>query len=146
MILLSLLALAMSAGRPSPNATVTVDVENVRSAMGHIRIALCLKDQFLTNDCAYFGDAATVAGVTRVVVPNVAPGVYAVQAFHDLNDNSRVDRGAFGRPLEGVGFSNDAPIGLSGPKFRKAAFHHGEEPQTVRLTLKHFTAVDRHPR
>ena len=124
------------------NGAVMIAVDNVRNATGRVVVELCTEQHFLTDDCDYHASAPATAGRTLVLAPNVPPGVYAVQAFHDRNGNSKVDRGAFGRPLEGVGFSNDARIGLSGPKFAKAGFRHGDAPQSIRLTLKHFTTRD----
>lgn len=141
-----LVAALLAATAPGPivsvgeaGGPVTISVSNVRAGTGRIRVALCAAATFMKNDCAYHEDAQAVAGVTRVTLPNVSPGVYAAQVFHDRNDNGKVDRGAFGVPVEGVGFSNDARIGLTGPKFAKAAFRHDGEPQNVRVTLKHYT-------
>lgn len=144
MILLVAALLAATAPAPSvvvgaAGGPVTIAVGNVRSATGRVRVALCAASTFMKHDCAYHEDAPAVAGVTQVTVPNVAPGIYAAQVFHDSNANGEVDRGAFGVPLEGVGFSNDARIGLTGPRFAKAAFSHGGESQTLRVTLKHYT-------
>ena len=38
----------------------------------------------------------------------MAPGAYALAAYHDENGNGEFDRVFFGLPLEGFAFSNDA--------------------------------------
>jgi uncharacterized protein (DUF2141 family) len=88
-----------------------------------------------------------------VVIDHLPPGDYAAQVFHDENDNNAVDRGIFGIPREGVGFSRDARIGLGPPKWRDAAFSHGAQPQSIRLSLRYFMGPGspeawqlRHPR
>jgi uncharacterized protein (DUF2141 family) len=43
-----------------------------------------------------------------------------------------------GIPKESLGFSNNAPLGLHGPKFGRAAFIHGQEPQNITVNLRHF--------
>ena len=76
---------------------------------------------------------------TTITVNNLPPGTYAAQVFQDVNDNHKVDRNPLGIPKEGVGFSNDAPIHLSPPKFKDAAFEHGDEPQTIQIQLRYFS-------
>ena len=66
------------------------------------------------------------------------PGVYAVQLFHDRKDTGRLERGVFGIPKESIGFSNNAPVGLHGPRFGRAAFIHGQDPQDITVNLRHF--------
>jgi uncharacterized protein (DUF2141 family) len=49
-----------------------------------------------------------------------APGVYAVAAHHDANNNRRMDANFIGIPKEGYGVSNDARPRFSAPKFEEA--------------------------
>ena len=151
---LSLLAAALIAGlstapaRPaSPRdppaeaasvGDVTFVVSHVRDGVGHVRVDLCTPDTFLKAECPYSGAAIAVQGVTTVTIANVPAGTYAAQIYHDRNDNHTVDRGAFGIPLEEIGFSQDASVGLHGPKFAKAAFVHGVEDQTLTVRLRRF--------
>ena len=118
-------------------ATVDVSVANVRDARGHIHVELCPEKLWL-GDCTLIGEAPAVPGTTLVRVENVPPGIYAAQAYHDENDNHKVDRGLLGIPREGVGFSNDAKIRRHGPLFEDARFRVGHAPEHIALTLKHF--------
>jgi uncharacterized protein (DUF2141 family) len=52
----------------------------------------------------------------------VAPGTYAISAFHDENSNGKLDTNFMGIPREGVGASNGAKGHLGPPKFDAAAF------------------------
>jgi len=49
------------------------------------------------------------------------PGIYAIAAYHDRNDNGELDRSALGLPSEPYGFSNDARGRLGPPRFQAAA-------------------------
>lgn len=118
-------------------APITVVVLNVHNARGHVRVDVCTNRTFL-RDCAHSGAAPARVGATTVMVENVPPGVYAIQAYQDENDNHKVDQGFLGIPKEPVGFSNDAPIRMMPPRFDDAAFRHGAEPQTLTLRLRHF--------
>jgi uncharacterized protein (DUF2141 family) len=125
---------------PTPEATAAdlrVQVGGVKSAQGHVRVDVCVSSEFL-KDCHYSASAPAARGVTTVLVRDVPPGVYAVQAYHDRNDNHAVDRNIFGLPTEAVGFSNDAPIRMAPPKFKSAAFDYDGGEKTITLQLRHF--------
>ncbi len=135
--LLPLTALLIAAG-PQPGAPIEVAVTNVTTAKGRIHVDICPKERFLKEDCAWSGEAPATIGTTVVTVANVPPGLYAAQAFHDRNGDGKVDRALFGIPTEPIGFSNDAPVHLSPPKWADAAFRHDEKPQRITLKLRSF--------
>lgn len=134
---LALLGSAAPAFAQEPGAVI-VHVENVRSSEGHVRVELCTQGAFLTDDCAVVGSAPAQRGETVVTLTDVPPGIYAVQVFHDANDDHKVNRGLFGIPTEDIGFSREAPLGLHGPQFIKAAFNHAADEQVITLHLRHF--------
>jgi uncharacterized protein (DUF2141 family) len=133
----TLFASLVTCAMPAAAATLTTEIDNVRNARGHVHVDVCPQAHFLKEDCPYSGEAAAHSGVTTVVVPDVPPGRYAVQVFHDENDNHRVDRALFGIPKEGVGFSNDAPIRLGPPKWEDSAFEI-EGDTRIRLKMRYF--------
>jgi uncharacterized protein (DUF2141 family) len=124
-------------------APLTVVVWGLRIPGGSVRVDVCTRETFLRSDCPYSASAPAQVGETTVTIPDVPPGLYAIQAYHDINDNGRLDQGLFGRPEEGLAFSNDPPLGLHGPSFDRAAVTHGEDPQTLRLRLHHFRRAPR---
>ena len=129
--------LAAAPADAQPGAPLTVVVTNVRRAVGHVRLEVCTKAEFL-KACVQSGAAPALVGVTTVVVPGLPAGRYAIQAYSDENDNHEVDQNFIGIPKEGVGFSNDAPFGLGPPKFKRAAFMHGDDAQTLTLKLRYL--------
>jgi uncharacterized protein (DUF2141 family) len=114
-----------------------VQIYGITSPKGHVRVDVCPQNEFL-KDCRYGAAAPATPGVTTVVVANLPPGVYAVQAYHDRNDNHAVDRNFLGLPTEAVGFSNNAPIRLHPPSFKSAAFDYAGGEQTITFKLQHF--------
>ena len=116
-------------------AIVEIAVTGVAKARGHIHVDLCTQDTFLKDDCPYAGTAVATPGSTVVTITGVPPGEYAAQVFHDEHDDGTVHRTVLGIPTEPIGFSNDAPLHLHGPKFKEAAFavEHGVERITLRL-------------
>jgi uncharacterized protein (DUF2141 family) len=126
---------ALATAAPALAGTLTVDVTNVRNAKGVVHIDVCPQAKFLKDDCPYAAEAPARPGLTTVVIHNLPAGTYALQAFHDENDNHKVDRALFGIPKEGIGFSNDAPIHLSPPKWKDAAlaFNGGNRTTTLKM-------------
>lgn len=132
-----LLPLILAAASPAP--PLVVEVGNVRNGHGRVRIDICPKERFLADGCPWHGSAPAHAGVTQIVIPALPHGDYAVQAFHDENANDAVDRGLFGIPKEGVGFSRDARIVFSPPKWADAMFHHDGQVQRIGFHLRYWT-------
>jgi uncharacterized protein (DUF2141 family) len=59
---------------------------------------------------------AAKAGDTRIEFAGLAPGGYGVYVYHDENGNGKLDTGGLLRlPVEGYGFSNDAPVRFGPP-------------------------------
>ena len=72
------------------------------------------------------------------MIAGVPAGQYAAQAFHDENRNHDIDRAIFGIPKEGVGFSRDARIRFSPPKWEEAVFNHLPRPEAIHFSLRYF--------
>ncbi|MEG3147319.1 DUF2141 domain-containing protein [Sphingomonas sp. RT2P30] len=138
--LLALSSLAVIGAAPAP-AVLHVDVSNVRGHTGTVHVDICTQAQFL-KDCPRSADAAAVVGVTRVTLNGLPPGRYAAQVFYDENGNHKVDRALFGIPKEGVGFSNDAKIRFSPPKWEEAMFDYDGGSRVIKLRLRYFIGPD----
>ena len=119
-------------------APLSIEVDNVRNAKGLVHVDICPKDRFLGESCPYSGEAPARPGTVIVVVNNVPAGDYAAQAFHDENRNRDIDRALFGIPREGVGFSRNARIAFSPPKWKDAVFSHQARPESIRFALRYF--------
>lgn len=133
-----LLASTPAPGAPSQGAPIEIAVTNVTQARGRVHVDICPEAKFLKEDCPWSGEAPATIGTTIITVPDVPPGRYAAQAFHDRNGNGKVDRALFGIPTEPLGFSNDAPVHMSPPKWADAMFVHGADAQRITLKLRSF--------
>lgn len=136
MLLLAGSALALIGA--APLGTVTVEITGVRNAKGTVHVDLCPQAQFLKDGCRLSGDAPARAGTTTLTIANVPAGRYAAQVFHDENRNGKVDRALFGIPKEGIGFSRDAPIRMSPPKWDDARFDFAGGRQVIRLKMRYM--------
>jgi len=131
------LATVVHASLPMEQLVVVVD--DVRNSAGSIHVEICTENNFLRK-CLYSGDATATKGRTAVTFEGIPKGVYAAQVYHDENMNHKLDRGLFGVPKEGVGFSNDFKIGLRAPRFTEAAFRYSGGDQQVVVHLKYYLA------
>jgi len=137
--LLSLLLVGIAPGRAGAEpGAVEVEVVGVRNGHGHVLAALCDRREFLGKRCRLNGSAEARPGSVLVRITGVPPGTYAVQAWHDENDNGRIDRDMLGIPREGIGFSRDAPIRFGPPSFEDARFDVGDDGGRTALRLRYF--------
>ena len=137
-----LLGLVLASGAPAPvraqGGVVEVEVSGVRAGRGHILVAVCTQAEFLQERCGFNGSTEAQPGTATVRVAGVPPGRYAVQAWHDENDNGRIKRDFLGIPSEGIGFSRNAPIRLGPPSFEDAAFTVEAGGARTALKLRYF--------
>lgn len=119
-------------------AALEVIVGGVVDDAGHVLVAVCTKETFLGADCPHTARAPAARGAVAVRVPDVPPGTYAVQAFHDANDNLDIDRSLLGLPTEGMGFSNDAPMRFGPPRYDDAAIEIDGVDTSISFTLRYF--------
>src|SRR5688572_975719 len=90
-------------------ASLDVRIEGLREAKGHLMLSLT------DSAAAWDGDADARARLRQPVASpsetirfdDLPPGSYAVQVFHDANDNGRMDTNVVGMPIEGYGFSRN---------------------------------------
>lgn len=139
--LVAVAPIAMLLGAASAPGTLLVQVGNVRAQTGTVHVDICTEAQFL-KDCPRSADAPAKVGTTVVTLTGLPPGRYAAQVYYDQNGNHKLDRALFGVPKEGVGFSNDAKIRMSPPKWGEAMFSYAGQPQAIKLRLRYFIGPD----
>lgn len=104
-------------------ADLEVTITNLRNADGVVRLALYDKAEgFATADAVI--EAQVVAAAddpVRAVFEGLAPGTYAIAAYHNEDNDDKFDT-FFGIPREGYAFSNDARPRLRAPTFEEGAF------------------------
>ena len=111
-------------------ADLEVRVEGLRSSDGDVRVALHrhMEDAKFPGDSGVVGAIMRPAasGTVRVIFADVAPGAYAVAAFHDADGDGELAQNFVGMPTEGYGFSNGAVGFMGPPSFADAAVNVGE--------------------
>ena len=122
---------------PARSASLTVRVENVLPAGGVLRLGLYDEARYPDDDSKPIAsaDVPATAPETTITLHGIAPGVYAIQTFQDVNANNKMDTSWLGLPLEPFGFSRDATPFLSKPSFDEVKFTlaAGDNSQDIHL-------------
>ena len=129
--LLASLPAAASAGE------LTVTISDIRNDAGYVLAAVYDNEaSFLKPPLARVSVKFKAAsGKASFALPDLPPGKYAIAAFHDENDNGKLDRNGLGVPTEGFGFSNDAHGAGGPPSFAAAAVSIADGNKSVRIAL-----------
>lgn len=112
--------------------TITIEFLGMKSDQGKLYVALYnSKSSFLKK--AMEGDIVEIKDKKATAVfKDIPEGEYAVSAFHDENDNKKMDTRIFGIPKEPIGISNDAKGFMGPPKYKDAKFNVSKD---VTLTI-----------
>lgn len=105
-------------------AELTVTFKGLKATTGAVLFTL------VNSEAGYAGKAPAVAqiqlpvttGVATRVFPDLAPGRYAIKAFHDVNGDGKMNANPFGIPTEPFAFSNNAVANMGPAKWAEASF------------------------
>ena len=124
---------------PAQVAQLVVTIDGLHSAKGNLFVALYSRAEGFPDGDYSDRQAkipASLAPLT-IVFDDLAPGTYAVGAYHDENANNKLDTNLIGYPIEGYALSNGIRAVISRPRFVDAAFALGGEGKRVRLHIKY---------
>ncbi len=139
--LFSALALAsiVFAAAEASAARIVVTITGLKSNEGGVYVGLyATPSKFLNGTQVDVKKKvrASTAPIT-VVFDNLAPGTYAVGAYHDENNNDHLDTSIIGLPTEGYALSNGVRAVMSKPTFQQAAFTVGDAGAAVSLPIRY---------
>lgn len=132
---LSAAVIAMAAGR-AVAADLQVVVEGVESREGNVRLAIYNDPKTFRKEekCLRVLSLPAAESIVRFSFEGLAPGRYALIAYHDADGNGKMNRFLGMIPTEGYGLSNDPEV--SGPPaFKDAQFDLGEAGGSVQIPL-----------
>lgn len=92
-----------------------------------------LSDRWRTRKTVPVADHLVDGSVTLEL--DLPPGVYAFTVFHDLDDDTKLERNFMGLPKEPSGLSNNLRPRFGPPRFKNAAFSLEDEPVEQRIRL-----------
>ena len=120
------------------NAELIVEISNIPSLEGKMRIAI------FNRAIGFREEAAAVqkqlfditSKQQKFSFQGLAPGRYAVAAYHDRNNNGKLDTNVFGIPTESYGFSNNVMGWFGPPSFQEASFQLKSGSNAIQIKLR----------
>jgi uncharacterized protein (DUF2141 family) len=137
--LLSFAAALIFMAGPASAARIIVTIDGLHNAQGNVFVGLYASPaKFLQgNQADAQKKVRASAGPITVTFDNLAPGTYAVGAFHDENGNDHLDTNFLGLPVEGYALSNGVRAVMAKPTFQQAAFTVGAGDKPVSLHIRY---------
>jgi uncharacterized protein (DUF2141 family) len=139
-IILCWIVLLPSSSQSTPTATLEIKFTGIRNQKGLIGIGINSspegwprKPELEPN----WKKSNVVDGVFTARVENLTYGTYAVSVLDDENSNLEMDM-FIGIPKEGFGFSNNARVGLSPPKFEECSFILDQPYKQITIDLRYM--------
>lgn len=126
---------ALMVSGPVLAADLTVKLSGIKSTDGSVRVQLFSQADAFPDGAPDQQQVlpASTDGVTATF-KDLAPGEYAVGAYHDANDNEKLDANFMGMPTEDVG--NSGEKALAKPGFEKSRFTVGTDDVGIGFVLR----------
>jgi uncharacterized protein (DUF2141 family) len=120
-VLFGVLLAGSSQGEPQGTSGVVEFRTRLRERGGVVRCGLFRKAGWLKTPLAT-ATARADAASALCVFEKIPPGIYAISAFHDKNNNGKLDTNLLSMPIEDYGASNNARATFGPPSFEDAKF------------------------
>ncbi|MEL7161227.1 MAG: DUF2141 domain-containing protein [Bacteroidota bacterium] len=112
---------------PANPQTVTVNLNSSAAKSGNMHLAVyATEEAFKAKEDLITIVEPTTDGTLELDLQLPAAGRYVLAAYHDLNDNGKLDTNLFGIPVEPYGFNVVPPSKWRTPKFAELAAEFGE--------------------
>lgn len=104
---------------------LTIQVENIKIPQGQLLLAIYDSHENYDAEKSpkhFMKQLAITTNTTRIKFEDLPAGYYAIKAFHDTNNNNKLDTNLIGLPKEQYGFSNNVTGRLGPPSFEQSRF------------------------
>ena len=107
--------------------SLEMEINNLESNKGPIYIRILDENE----NPVIVGTSPVINYSSEISFDSISPGKYAIQFFHDENENQKMDFNLIGIPKEKFGSSNDVKPILGPPKFEKMLFEIYQDKKIV---------------
>lgn len=107
--------------------SLEMEINNLESNKGPIYIRILDENE----NPVIVGTSPVINYSSEISFDSIFPGKYAIQFFHDENENQKMDFSLIGIPKEKFGSSNDVKPILGPPKFKKMLFEIYQDKKIV---------------
>ncbi len=140
LLLLTGTIILFAAQMQAENGKLNVRFENLKSNNGKVMVALFKgKENFAKKESIQNAALAIENNCASWNVNSIAEGKYIIVAFHDENDNEKLELGIMGIPVEGYAFSNNTVAEMGPPNPDEMLFDvKANEITTQELKMVYF--------
>ena len=107
--------------------SLEIKINNLESNKGPIYIRILDENE----NPVIVGTSTVINYSAEISFDSISPGKYAIQFFHDENENKKMDFNLIGIPKEKFGSSNNVKPGLGPPKFGKMLINLNENKKII---------------
>ena len=107
--------------------SLEMEINNLQSNNGPLYIRILDENE----NPVIVGTSPVINYTARISFDSISPGKYAIQFFHDENENQKMDFSLIGIPKEKFGSSNNVKPILGPPKFEKMLFNLTENKKVI---------------
>ena len=107
--------------------SLEMEINNLKSNNGPLYIRILDENE----NPVIVGTSTVINYSARISFDSISPGKYAIQFFHDENENQKMDFSLIGIPKEKFGSSNNVKPILGPPKFEKMLFNLTENKKVI---------------
>jgi len=107
--------------------SLEMEINNLQSNNGPLYIRILDENE----NPVIVGTSPVINYSARISFDSISPGKYAIQFFHDENENQKMDFSLIGIPKEKFGSSNNVKPILGPPKFEKMLFSLTENKKVI---------------
>ena len=111
--------------------SLEMEISNLESNKGPIYVRVLDQDE----NPVIVGTSPVINYSAEISFDSIFPGKYAIQFFHDENENQKMDFSLIGIPKEKFGSSNDVKPVLGPPKFEKMLFNLTENKKVIMIPV-----------
>ena len=107
--------------------SLEMEINNLQSNNGPLYIRILDENE----NPVIVGTSPVINYSARISFDSISPGKYAIQFFHDENENQKMDFSLIGIPKEKFGSSNNIKPIIGPPKFEKMLFSLTENKKVI---------------
>ena len=111
--------------------SLEMEINNLESNKGPIYIRILDENE----NPVIVGTSPVINYSSEISFDSISAGKYAIQFFHDENENQKMDFNLIGIPKEKFGSSNDVKPIFGPPKFEKMLFEIYQDKKIVMLPV-----------
>ena len=111
--------------------SLEMEINNLQSNNGPLYIRILDENE----NPVIVGTSPVINYSARISFDSISPGKYAIQFFHDENENQKMDFNLIGIPKEKFGSSNNVKPILGPPKFEKMLFNLTDNKKVIMVPV-----------